>query len=265
MRRVRTSATAAVLFAALVACAMPGAPEVDRCIDAVWQAGGTPADRALRQKLADGIQRLARDRATATISTLGKPDPDAGPRIEMAPRRSDSRTPEAIYGDFADAVVVVGRLYKCKKCPRQHLTTSTGFFVSRTGAFVTNAHVLDGGPDDPLAILTRDGKVHPIGPLLAFDKGRDIAVVQAKGAGFTPLSINPEPRVGSTVHVISHPASHYFVFTSGVVARAATGDRSLRGIFCGVSAVLFAALGGFLWVGVASILCNGSHPARLAT
>ena len=34
------------------------------------------------------------------------------------------------------------------------------------------------------------------------------------------MSLSPDVRVGGAVYVISHPASHYYVFTSGIVARA---------------------------------------------
>lgn len=204
----------------LAACYTPGAGLVDACADAARHAGGTAGDRELRGRLHAGLRRLARNEDTARIEDLAGPGRSGAARLELPALRGEPVPADRLFDELRDAVVVVGRLYECKRCPRQHLTTSTGFFVSSTGAFVTNAHVLEGGPRDPVGIMTADGRVVGVGPLLALDKERDLAVAQAKGTGFVPLPVDPEPRVGGSAHVISHPASHYYVFTSGVVARA---------------------------------------------
>ena len=182
--------------------------------------GGTPGDRELRARLSAGLRRLDRAGATARIEDLRTPEPGSAPRLELPPRRSEVVSADRMFEELRDAVVVVGRLYHCKHCPRQHLTTSTGFFVSATGAFATCAHVFEGDAGDPMAIMTADGRVVAIASLLAVDPEHDVALAQARGTGFKALPIDPEPRAGGAARVISHPASHYYVFTAGVIARA---------------------------------------------
>jgi S1-C subfamily serine protease len=133
--------------------------------------------------------------------------------------------PHQIQGRLEGGVVVVARLYQCDRCPRSHVSASSGFLVCPSGVVVTSAHALEGAPGDAIAIMTADARIHPLTGLLARDPDNDIAVVQARGSGFRALAMTPEVRVGSPAHVISHPASHFYVLTSGIVARA----RATRG------------------------------------
>ena len=216
-----------VLLLVPAGCATRADDGWHRCRDAALQQGGTPVDRMLRRELENGLEKLTAERQTATLGDLVEPRPVDAPRLETRPRRSETMAPEDIYHQLSRGVVVVARQFKCDKCPELHLATAAGFVVSPTGAIVTAAHVLEGQPDDPIAIMTTDGRVHPIGELLAIDKKNDVAVLQAKAVGLSALSLSPDVRVGGAVHVISHPASHYYVFTSGVVARASSKHGEL--------------------------------------
>ena len=68
-------------------------------------------------------------------------------------------------------------------------------------------------------VLTKDGKVSPVVEILAADKSADIAIFRVKGEGFTPLALGNSSKVGGDVHIIAHPDSRFFSYTSGNVSR----------------------------------------------
>ena len=116
-------------------------------------------------------------------------------------------------------VVIVGDLYKCKKCPRWHVGASSGFMLSESGVCVTCYHVVN-VPDSPtLVAMTSDGRVVAVKEVLAANPNTDVAILQLDGTGFTPLPLDTEAPVGAPVRVVSHPDDHFFTLSEGVVSR----------------------------------------------
>jgi S1-C subfamily serine protease len=115
--------------------------------------------------------------------------------------------------------VIVGRRYLCDSCDRWHVSTATGFFLTEDGACVTNRHVLKGKPDTTFAVMTTDGEVHPVREVLAADEENDVAILDVEGDGFSPLPLRRSVDVGAPIWILSHPASTYYFFSDGIVAR----------------------------------------------
>lgn len=119
-------------------------------------------------------------------------------------------------------VLVVSGLYKCKRCPNWHSGAASGFMLTEDGAFCTSYHVVDNPQNDSIVIMTGDGRVAPVMEVLAADKRTDLAILRAKGKGFTPLpvSVNPlDSPIGDKVHVFSHPNRHFYVLSEGIISR----------------------------------------------
>jgi len=125
-----------------------------------------------------------------------------------------------LYADCSDSVVAVASVYKCSKCTSWHRSgAATAWVLSADGVMVTNYHVFDGKTVAGFGIRTRDGRVAPVVEILAADKETDIAIFRVTGEGFKPLALGPDAQVGSDVHIIAHPDSRFYTYTTGKVSR----------------------------------------------
>lgn len=218
----------AITVALLSACAAPvqppiAAPWATSDLDLCSQDTADPPtlrDRDLKRRLQDALEQLAEDGATVEIDAL-EPQLERAETDAFAPLEP---TGEALGGaDVRDrihgAVAIVGKRYLCGKCDDWHLSTATGFFVSEDGVLVTNRHVVDGLPGTTFAVMTTDGEVHPVVEVLAAHSDADVALLRVEGEGFTALPLRAGIRPGEPVHVLSHPDSAFWYFSSGNVAR----------------------------------------------
>jgi len=134
---------------------------------------------------------------------------------------------EDIFNEKKDAVVIVGKLYKCGKCTKPHATTASGFFANDSGIVVTNYHVVNNEQTFAMGVMTYDGEVLPVKKVLAANKVDDVAVIQVENKTKTPfLEIQPKVNVGIKVWVISHPSKRFYMFTEGIVS--ALFERSIN-------------------------------------
>ena len=116
-------------------------------------------------------------------------------------------------------IVVIGDLYKCKKCPRWHVGASSGFMLTESGICVTCYHVVNVPESPTLVAMTGDGRVVPVKEVLAANLNTDVAILRLEGSGFATLPLDTEAPIGSPVRVISHPDEHFFTFSEGIIAR----------------------------------------------
>jgi putative serine protease PepD len=94
----------------------------------------------------------------------------------------------------------------------------SGFIVSTSGRIVTNHHVIDqaGGM---IAVL-HDGTEAPIVGVLRADEINDVAVIQASGTGFEPLTLGSSRSIqaGEEVAVIGSPVGLAGTLSAGIVS-----------------------------------------------
>lgn len=157
-------------------------------------------------KSAELLKQLNRKKCTLQLQAPGKEKLSAG---EIAKR-------------YRKGVLVVSGLYKCKRCPNWHSGAASGFMLTEDGAFCTSYHVVDNKDNDVLVIMTGDGRVAPVVEVLAADKDADLAILRARGKGFTPLPVSTNPvdaPLGGKVRVFSHPDRHFFVLSEGIISR----------------------------------------------
>ncbi|HXI54167.1 MAG TPA: serine protease [Candidatus Saccharimonadales bacterium] len=165
------------------------------------------AERLLKSgqtvKMADLLRQLHRRSVTLQ---LPKPATSPVSTVELAARARAG-------------VLVIGDLYKCKKCPRWHVGVSSGFVLSTNGVCATCYHVVN-VPDSPtLVAMTGDGRVVPVREVLAANPHTDVALLRLDGTGYVPLPLDTEAPVGADVRVLSHPDDHFFTFSQGIISR----------------------------------------------
>jgi len=133
---------------------------------------------------------------------------------------SSTKKPENIYDACADSVVAIASVYKCTKCTKWHNNgAATGWILTADGIMVTNYHVFDGKDVSGFGIRTRDGRVAPVMEILAASKRDDVVIFRVRGDGFKPMALGPDARVGDDLHIIAHPDSRFYTYTSGRVSR----------------------------------------------
>ncbi len=209
------------------ACTVPVADDSCPCSDDTNTE--VLVDREIQRKLSAGIAKLAREKATVEITELmGQLDRSTCKLTVLTPEAIEL-SPKQIHDRYRAATIIVAKRYKCDHCPRWHLSTATGFFVTETGAFVTSAHVVNGKDGDSMAIMTSEGTVHAVESVLASSKEDDFAILQSQLAISTAAPLRAEADIGAPVTVISHPATNFYSLTTGVVSRYLERTDSKRG------------------------------------
>jgi hypothetical protein len=153
--------------------------------------------------------------------------------IKTAPRKCSLplpsiRTTKAPMTEVAaraeSATVVLGEFFKeGKKKNLDFSSAAGGFFVGEKGTMVTSLHVVSDKESRGFVAMTRDGRVFPVKEALAVDPVDDVVVLQLDvpdDATFPalPLAADPAP-IGTSVAVMSHPDEHFWLLTTGHVAR----------------------------------------------
>lgn len=212
-------------------CAIPTSwqpAEFDACLASEPLLGSDPVhDHRIRAFLQSGLKKLSEDEETVPFRELEKQLKRKTCQLDLVAPTTDEISPADLHDRVIDSIVVVAKRYKCSKCPRWHSSSASGFVVTAGGVIATNYHVLKGEKDTVLGIMTRNGKVHAVLEVLAADKENDFALLRMAGTDYQPLPLRAEVRTGEPVTVISHPSSHYYVLTTGVVSRISiTGKRA---------------------------------------
>jgi S1-C subfamily serine protease len=181
-------------------------------------------DQRMETQLDEAAERLLKSGTTVKMSEL----------LKQAQRRTVSLSLPKVVHPSTNAVdliararagvLVVGDLYKCKKCPRWHVGVSSGFMLTANGVCATCFHVINVPASPTLIAMTGDGRVVAVREVLAANPNLDLAILRLDGSGFTPLPADFEPITppGASVNVLSHPDDHFFTLTSGMVSRYVT-------------------------------------------
>ncbi|MGY4690004.1 S1C family serine protease [Salibacterium sp. K-3] len=114
----------------------------------------------------------------------------------------------------------------------------TGFFISEDGLALTNHHVIEN--QDAIGVSTENGNIYE-GELLASDPEKDLALLDIKGEGFSPLPLqenNDTP--GDHIYVIGNPLSFTKIANEGnVLGNERTGIDAM-----GLSAPIYRGNSG---------------------
>lgn len=185
-------------------------------------------DRAIIGDIESKVTKLIEDGKTTKASQLVEELKAPRSAVERPTAKDQKLTPEAVYEQCSEAVLVVSGVFKCDKCSRWHAAPAGGFIITESGIAVTNYHVLKDATRETYVARTRDGKVLPIVKVLAASETHDLAVVQLEvpeGVKLTPLPLATDAKTGSTIHVISHPDRHFYSMSTGIVSRNYVRER----------------------------------------
>ena len=192
--------------AAALPLGVPGEVHDERILDQLDAAAERLMTNGQAVKMSELIQQLSRRACVLDLPAF-------------TPRKSSAAD---IAGALRPGVVVIGDLSKCKKCPRWHVGASSGFMLSADGVCATCYHVANIPSSATLIAMTGDGRIVPVKEILAANPHTDVALLRLDGTGFTPLPLDTEAPVGSTVRVLSHPDDHFFTLSEGMVSRYVT-------------------------------------------
>ena len=146
-------------------------------------------------------------------------------RLDLVAGQSTAQEPAEIYSRARPGVLAVAGLYKCRKCAQWHMTTASGFVLTKNGVAVTNCHVLKSEEPQTFVVMTSTGDVFPVKEVLAANEADDLAIVQLAlppTAVLTPLPLatgDPAAPIGTRVSVVSHLENHFYMLTEGIISR----------------------------------------------
>lgn len=141
-------------------------------------------------------------------------------RTKLVLPKASSNPLKNLYANRADGVVSVASVYKCNHCTHWHSSgAATGWILTADGVMVTNYHVFNGKKVAGYGIRTHDGRYAPVIEILAASKRHDVAIFRVGGDGYQPIPMGPDAEVGSDLHIIAHPDSRFYTYTSGRVSR----------------------------------------------
>jgi S1-C subfamily serine protease len=176
-------------------------------------------DQELRLRIRRGLDALTREKGVPTVDTMLESFEPGDFRMELRDRSEERLTAVEVRDRVIRSTFVVSIGYRCSRCTQVHGRSASAFAIGADGVVATNHHVLADGGMQAL-VLDAWGRTYPVTEILALDSHNDLAVIRVRGEGFRPLPVGWEnPRPGSEVFVLSHPARNHFVFTYGIVSR----------------------------------------------
>ena len=173
----------------------------------------------LEAKVIEGISQLIENNQTVPLAEINEQlKQSVGKKVKIPRVTSFVFDPQSLYELCKPSTLIVSRLYKCGRCTHWHSGSATGFPLTKDGVFATNYHVLEQTDGVTIAVMDTKENIYPVTEVLAADKESDVAIVRAEGAKFRPLPLGEPAKIGSNVHVISHPDGMFYYYSKGMVS-----------------------------------------------
>ena len=154
-----------------------------------------------------------------TADQLPQADPDPSVQISLHTREGQEVLPATeVYKKVLPSIVSV------QASNGMGYAMGSGVVLSESGYILTNYHVVEGGMDLDIMLLS-DYTVYKAA-LVGYDKELDLAILKAEGTGFVPAEFgaSDELEVGDPVYAIGNPLGYlYGAMSDGIVS--ALGDR----------------------------------------
>lgn len=198
-------------------------------------------DAAVVQSMQQAAQDLIAAKKLRKAAELQSQLTRANCQLALPAAAGDAKAlaPAELYSQRSPSVLMVGGLYKCKKCSQWHASLAGGFAIARD-VFVTNYHVMGSKDAEFFLAMTPDGKVLTVKEILAANKAQDVAIVRVEGPDLTPLPLAAQAPVGTAIFVISHPDGRLFTLTQGLISKYSRSSN------------------GSLMMGITADFCRGS-------
>jgi serine protease Do len=177
-------------------------------------------DIGMRARFQKGLEELVSKSEGTSLEQLNKQLDRRETKVSLPERKRGKFSPHKIYERCKSSVLMIGRIYKCDKCTKWHVSSASAFAIASDGIIATNYHVVENKDGATLGAMDLSGKTYAVSEVLAASKADDIAILRLKGATLTPLRLaNKAAPVGTPINVISHPDGRYFTMTKGDVSR----------------------------------------------
>jgi len=183
-------------------------------------------DEAVVKKLEKDGAELVTDKKATPYEKLAKQLDRKQTKLELpAPGVAEYKV-EELYKLCKPGVLILGLIYKCSDCPEWHASPASAFVIGADGVCVSNYHVFEPSEGEDIkgvVALTASGELYPVTEILAANKTDDIAIfkLETKGKKLQTLPLGPSAQPGAPIAVISHPAEHFYTYSTGMVSRYA--------------------------------------------
>lgn len=141
-------------------------------------------------------------------------EPDPGAALTLAPASGQTRTASAVYEQTLPSVVYV--MTETEK----GYSAGTGVIVTQSGYVVSNYHIIEGGVNIQIMLLTDQSQYYDA-KVIGFDEEYDLAVLKFEAEGLVPavLGDSDQLSVGDQVYAIGNPMGYlYGSMTEGIVS-----------------------------------------------
>lgn len=215
--------------AAVLATGCATNPSAYRCpLDAAASSEGDVArddsgscydDDAMENSMIEQVVEMFEVSKTVPMDTLIEQLERKDCKLDLSKPSTSQMSRADVYSKLKSGVVVVFALYKCTKCDKWHVAPAAGIVLTDSGVIATCHHVVDSPDRKALAVMTAEGDIYPVMKVLTSDAAEDIAIIEIKAKGLTPLPLAADEPVGNNITVISHPDKRYYTLTEGIVSR----------------------------------------------
>ncbi|MGZ3823248.1 MAG: S1 family peptidase, partial [Mucilaginibacter sp.] len=173
-----------------------------------------------------------------THAGLLQDDRTLATNVQTLKRATGELNDQDIFSRRKSGVFIFGKLVSLETNGVKSVNfelNGTAFGISADGTCVTNYHVLksiihpektSNKKDSLYFIITPEKKIYLLESLLAYSRNNDLAVfkVNLRGDKLAAIPLGKPAVVGDPVYCISHPMTHYYYFSKGMVAGNVTID-----------------------------------------
>lgn len=183
-------------------------------------------DDAVIKKLEKDGAELVTDKKSTPYEKLAKQLDRKQTKLEPAPAGAAEHKVDELYKLCKPGVLILGLIYKCTECPEWHASAASAFVIGADGVCVSNYHVFEPSEGEDIkgvVALSASGDLYPVTEILAANKTDDVAIfkLDTKGKKLQTLPLGPSAQPGASIAVISHPAEHFYTYSTGMVSRYA--------------------------------------------
>ena len=175
-------------------------------------------DLAIKSSFQRGLEVLHKSNKTTPLKSLVQQLGRRKTTVSFPDEKGRNLAAADFYNNCKSSVLLVGRMYKCGKCTKWHVSSVSGFAIN-DDVIATNYHVVENSDGVALGAMDSTGKTYAVKEVLAAHKADDVAILKLADANLKSLPLASTAPVGTSVSVISHPDGRYFTMTKGDVSR----------------------------------------------